>query len=406
MKTSIEVRKPYYNKFSAACFKLYSTIVNNDVNDSVSNDIETAKTEMINNLNKIFEEKECLDIIITNNIDNIPFGIIVNPTITNMDLIGILVDDTTDVSCFTRYTVEIDSNLFTQLGLTADELAFYITYNIYAMTCTTTMDTIKEIIDLIVGSTNEDINIRNSVNYSQILIFGIKTTLFDMEDLLHIINKGDIVLNPLLTEFLGMDNANNTLHSIEDKAKTRYLDFDGGKTDPNLGTLKWAFMIYNDIDTYYKDATATLDDAVRLTGSQSVKDEIAKTIKSINKAAVEITAESASILNEAKKGSFFANLKQNGLRSIEDDYYEFSIRLKNCETQDDAMYILRQINSRIAILDDYLMNTELSDNERERWLNLIHKFRVLREELGKKKIGNKKQYGIFFDYDKLDELDK
>lgn len=405
MKTTVESRKPYYNKFESACFKLYTAMTTDDINESISNDIESAKEEMITNLNKIFEEKECLDIEITNNIDNIPFGIIVNPTITNIDLIGILVDDIGDISNFSRYSLEIDSTIIASLGLSYDELAFYIVYNIYSMTCTSNMDNIKQIIDLIVGSTNEDINIRNSVNYSQILIFGIKTTLFDMNDLLHVVNNGDTVLNPLLVTFKG-DSAYDILHSIEYKARNRFLDPDGGKSTPNLGTLKWAFMIYNDINTYYKDATATLDDALRLTGSQTVKDEISKTIKSINKAAAEVTVESANILNEAKKGSFFANLKQNGLRSIEDDYFEFSIRLKNCETQDDALYILRQINSRVAILDDYLMNTELSDTERERWLNLIHKFRVLREELGKKKIGNKKQYGIFFDYDKLDELDK
>ena len=33
------------------------------------------------------------------------------------------------------------------------------------------------------------------------------------------------------------------------------------------------------------------------------------------------------------------------------------------------------------------------------------KYRELREVLARKKIVNKKQYGLFFDYDKLDHLD-
>ncbi len=101
----------------------------------------------------------------------------------------------------------------------------------------------------------------------------------------------------------------------------------------------------------------------------------------------------------------FKNLKLNGLRGIEDDLYEYKIRTKNCETEDEAMYILRQINTRINILEDYLASTEVSPAEANRWRSVIDSFRDLRAELAKKKISNKKQYGIFIDYDQYDKLD-
>ena len=107
-----------------------------------------------------------------------------------------------------------------------------------------------------------------------------------------------------------------------------------------------------------------------------------------------------------EKSAFFAALKKNGLRQIEDDLYEYKIRYKNCDTTEEALYIIRQINSRISILDDYLLsNPEISDYERDRWLDIIQKFKDLREEVGKKKVVSRKSYGLFVDYDKLDAMD-
>ena len=110
-------------------------------------------------------------------------------------------------------------------------------------------------------------------------------------------------------------------------------------------------------------------------------------------------------MNESKGFSLFKSLKQNGLRSIEDDLYEFKIRLKNAETEEDAIYILRQINTRISILEDYIANTELSESEERRWQSVIDAYRTLRIELSKKKIGYKKSYGVFVDYDKFDAIE-
>ena len=47
----------------------------------------------------------------------------------------------------------------------------------------------------------------------------------------------------------------------------------------------------------------------------------------------------------------------------------------------------------------------MSPAEANRWRSVIDSFRDLRAELAKKKISNKKQYGIFIDYDQYDKLD-
>ena len=118
-----------------------------------------------------------------------------------------------------------------------------------------------------------------------------------------------------------------------------------------------------------------------------------------------------SIINKAtdllesvkKKNSLFRRLRINGLRSIEDDLYEYRVRAKNAKTEDEAMYTLRQINTRLAILDDYIKYEDLDDSERDKYVDVINQFRDIREYLSTKKIYNRKNYGIWYDYDQLDK---
>ena len=66
----------------------------------------------------------------------------------------------------------------------------------------------------------------------------------------------------------------------------------------------------------------------------------------------------------------------------------------------------KRINTRINILTDYIYNTPgLSDSERKHWENVVMMYQDLRIKLTKKNIINKKSYGIWFDYSKLDNLD-
>ena len=44
-----------------------------------------------------------------------------------------------------------------------------------------------------------------------------------------------------------------------------------------------------------------------------------------------------------KKMSLASQIKYSGLKSLEDDIYEYRMRIKNVETENDAIYIIRQI---------------------------------------------------------------
>ena len=87
-----------------------------------------------------------------------------------------------------------------------------------------------------------------------------------------------------------------------------------------------------------------------------------------------------------------------------DDIYEYRMRIKNVETEADAIYIIRQINNRMGIISDYLDTEELSDTDKERFFKLYDKYDQLREELSKKAVYNKKMYGLFVDYNALKQM--
>jgi hypothetical protein len=196
------------------------------------------------------------------------------------------------------------------------------------------------------------------------------------------------------------------------------------QSQPDLSLLQWCLLVYKSLDTEYKDAIEVLNNAKAVTGSELDKSEINKLIKSLKRASSELITESSvyeciqkdtvsrDVVKEqylAEKFSLFKNLKKNGLRSIEDDLFEYRVRIKNCTEQEDAIYILRCINTRLAILDDYIMNENITDYERQHWQEVADQFRLLRIEIGSKKFGSaSKNFNAFLniDYEALDQLDK
>ena len=81
------------------------------------------------------------------------------------------------------------------------------------------------------------------------------------------------------------------------------------------------------------------------------------------------------------------------------------MRIRNVETQDDAILLMRQINNRMAILDEFLLeHPELSEKDRKHWDDVFDKYQTLREELSDKAVYNKKMYGLFVDYNMLQQM--
>lgn len=376
---------------------------------------------MIKALNNTFPRHKCVNAYYTLNTDNIIFGVRVNPTITKQDVSKIIMEDNEDDTPveFKTYEIEIDSKLLS-CSVTGKELEAIILHDVAAMMATpASIERLKNI--LATNYANQDIafNIRKYIDISYPLNFAIKDTLNKITGFMFVF-ASDIDELRVPDMFKNDTDLAETLRS----ACVKVFDSEYGADDSvlagNFAILDWVLDVYRDIEGKAINMIDTFKEAINFTGSIIDRAEMNKCISELK--TLNITANVASINNESisiykffdKKNvssineiSFFANLKRNGLRSIENDLYEYSMRTKNCETEEDAMYILRGINTRISMLDDYVFNTpEISQAERDHWNAVSQKFRELREILIKKKIANKKAYGIFIDYDKLDKLDQ
>lgn len=377
---------------------LYAALTIGNNVDGTERNLNTGKICEV--LNSIFPNNYCTEVIYTKNTDKLMFGIYVNPVISPNDTISILTDGEPIV--IKNYSVEIDSKLF-DIGLTLDELIAYILFDISNMILYQNhINTIRQVINVYQMETNSSIIFTAVANRVKIFVFVIKDAMIKFSSLKYADNDS-ILSNPFINSD---DDLRNSLIDAQNKIRSSVFGLGSAVKEPQLTLLQWALDLYINFDTRFNTALETLKQSKSFTASKLLKSEIDKAINSMMRMSSLVATEAASIINEAKnRGSLFANLKRNGLRAIEDDLYEYRIRAKNAESEEEAWYALKQINTRINMLEDYLYNEQdLSEADYDRWRNVINSYRALREELSTKKIVNKKNYGLFFDYDQLDQI--
>jgi len=352
--------------------------------------------EICRSLNVLFDQAKCTKVIYTVNIDKLPFGIYIDPKISNYDLMNILFEDRDTQFRIREYVVEIDSKLFME-GLTPEDITKMLLHDVEIMLSADIVDKVKGLIDIYTASM-DTISIKDSINANAIIIYAIKDTF-----------------NKLSSSLYGKyDFKFYTDEMIDKVSKLDYENISIYDNFPKVIILQWAFMVYRDIRINYALIKSTLEDAKALTGSKLIQDTIDKTLVAINRTGYELVDESVSLTKfidanniPLSEVSIFKSLKTSGLRAIENDYYEYAILVKSASDENEAMYALRGINTRINILTDYIYNTPgISDAERKHWENVVQMYQDLRIKLTKKNILNKKSYGIWFDYSKLDNLDK
>lgn len=350
-------------------------------------------------INDFFQEAECIDVIYTTNTDSMPFGVIVTPKFNPDSINGILLHGNS--INITKYFVEIDSKMFYK-GLSDEEIAAVMLYNIHYMTADSTpIDQLRELIDSYFVSRDTQLHIRDSVKYQQLLEFGLVDTLIKMTNCLYL---DDDILDDAYLGTLGFDNQ---LSSAKNKIFGNYYGTNStASRHPYMVIIDWCLRLYGNVKQERIPAIHQLEESKSCTASVLYKRLIDNAIDALYRIDTDgILSESAvNLILEGKKGGFFSQIKYNGLRGIEDDLYEFIIRARNAETEDEVMYALKQINARLAILDDYIRYEELSDEDRKRWTDVYIKYKQIRDEIANKKVYNKKNYGIFFDYNQLDQM--
>lgn len=356
-------------------------------------------------INNIFDENTCINVIYTLNTDKPYFGIKINPAIGPKDATIILATD--EKVKLNKYQIEFDSRLF-DIGLSDSELAALTIYEISEMMDNSYIfDNVRAAIDYNIITSDNIINIRDSVNYAQLIIFAIKDTMYKFASVLFKENPDDLLANSTIAAF----EAEDYLLSAREKIVTSLAGEAIRTSNPSI--LVWMFTMCVDISHNSEIIKDTLKDARDFTASKLDLAEIDKTLNSLSRVGENLAFTENTNLNKffdkanigsVNEISIFKNLKRNGLRGIENELYEFAMRVKNCNDADTALLIIRSINSRIGILEDYIYQEKLSDYDYEHWMSVINQYKKLRADLSSKKFKGK-SYGLFIDYDQLDKLD-
>ena len=356
-----------------------------------------------NALNSIFlKDAKCENFIYTINTDKVPFGCVVMPkifpdTINNFMIVG-------DNIRFDSYEVEIDSKLF-DYGLTNEDVVAIILYNIYHLVCDfSPANRVREMIDAWLANRGTNIVIKDSIQFQAILAFGLYDAINQITSCLYL--PDDVTNDPFL-DSLELDNFESALQKL-------YKEIPGCENEitrqPKLTMLDWCLRLYTDVDKERVPALHLLDKAKKLTASVLYINKMNAVINALNRIDTSLYTESAKLyITEAKRRGFFVGLKYAGLQSIEDDLYEYIIRVKNAETDDEVFYCLKQINARLAIISDYIREEResgASEKDLEKWINLKIQYMDIRDKLVKNANYKKKaKYGVFVDYNALDKLD-
>ena len=359
-------------------------------------------------INSIFDENKCLDVLYTLNTDKQFFGIRINPAMSASDATVILSTD--EKVRLVNYQIEFDSKLF-DIGLTGEELVAITIYEIASMMDNTEIfDNLRALIDCNVVTNDDVISIRDSVNYAQLIIFAIKDTMYKLSSMIFKDEPEDLLANPATAA----TETGESLLSAREKIISSISGLGDTFRTPKPVILEWMFLMYRDMKINSGIISDTLNDAKAFTASRLEIAEIDKTLDAVNRIDNSII-ESKNIdlnhffekkhLNSLNEISLFRSLKKNGLRGIENELYEYTMRVKNCTDPDDAYLVMRGINNRLGVLEDYIYSEQLTDSDRRHWEEVAQAYRDLRVVLSKKKLEGK-QYGLFFDYNKLDELDK
>ena len=355
-----------------------SKIKLNPTNDRMAN--------LKNVLNNLFKGTNCESIIYTNNTDKPFFGMCVMPVVNETDIKKMILEN--DFSTLKQnYFLEFDSKLF-EIGLTTRELVAVVLHEIghIILDIDKAVDEVTKSFYMYLQKNRETVDMERFIKYADLLAFGFRDAIRKINN---IFSDEETNADSYAVALGYGQELISALKKITDRCTLLNKDLDN-----KLLVLQWTLRLYKNMKLRRIPALRTLEKTYQRTGSELEKREINKCMNAIKQYEYDAIDESA-VLEEKAKLSIFRRFKYKGMRGIEDDLYGLTLRVKSVDEQDEALMILRDINSRLAILDDYISSEDLDQNDLERWNAVRKKYLMLREELSKKTTYDDKYYGLF-----------
>lgn len=361
--------------------------------DIIISDGKKGLEKLKKELNKFFKDSTCREVLFTNS-DTLFFGMCILPEISS-DMILQIIQDETKVR-FNTYTIEIDSKiLHPSLQITADEMLAMLLHEIgHLINDPSPVDEVRKAIGVYLAKNGDSFNMPKTAKYYAILSYGIKDTVRKLTSMLFIYKDGEV----LADEFVHACGYGEALNSIFEKiCKSGLKTTDS--TVNKLTALTWTLSIYKELKIKRIPALKLLNKMNNITGSRLEKREIermATAIKTINDSSIiecmdynnrDYYYYLCETTGEVKQSKFAKLRKESAIKNIkkfEQDLYEYKMRIRHVSDEDDAYYLMRMINMRISVIEDFLDHERLSEQEHKRWWKLLEQYYSLRDELANK----------------------
>ena len=352
-------------------------------------DLQALKKE----LNKFFKDSKCENVYYTENIDKMFFGMRVGANIDAENIYDYLTDNNS--TRIGSYMVEIDSKLLNPLlGLNPEELTAITLHEVgHMVNDTTPMVDAKNYLNSYLADNKETLSMSDSIHYKEILAYGLKDFLAKDRSIFYTSDVDEILADEFVRGYGYEKYLESAMNKIVKNNPKLYVDSDISK----FTVFAWTLRVYKGLKFRRVGAVQTLAKTRKLTASKIEKKEMENVTRRIMRIDDDALLESVQDKVKAK----MRKARYDTMRSLDDDYYEINMRIRNVEDEDDALYLMRQINTRLGIIEDYMNSEDMDEKEKKRWFESIDRFRSLREKLSKTVTYKSKTYGIYVNYPEI-----
>ena len=343
--------------------------------DHSSSKLSLLKSE----LNKLFIKAKCKEILYTVNNDNLFFGMRVYPNINGGDAMDILRDEDVYIS---EYYLEFDSKLFDpMLALDQRELTAILLHEIgHIVYDTGSIDEVKKHIDMyFVGSDEEAVINTKDLNYQEVLAYAIKDSVVKYASLFTKFGNEEMIADVFVASCGYGPELESGFRKI--LRSSSYMNKD---VDDRFIVLSWALRLNRDLKLKRLPAIKTLNKAKTLTGSQLEKRELSYAASRLARVD-EPVSENAFENMKNRFSKKFTDFKTKGIKIIKNDIYELNLRLRCAEDEMDLLYIIRTTNSDISILQDYITEPDITEEERQSCIAALEELYSIRQKAAKEK---------------------
>lgn len=346
-------------------------------------------------LNKFFNDSECKEVLYTDNTDKMFFGMKTIAMIDADDIYEYLAGD--EPNRIGKYIIEIDSHLFNPvLDLAPHELMAILLHEVgHLVGDAAPIENARNALNVYLASNAEYLKVSQSIHYKEILAYGLKDYLSKTQSMFYTGDISEIYAD----EFAASYGFGDDLASAYKKITSNNMKLYENSEVSKFITFSWTLSLYKNMRVRRIGALKTLARAKQLTGSrleQMEIDNVIRRIKRIDDDAILESSNDNGILAKVKQRMRKARL--NNLRTIDSTFYELNMQIRNVEDEEDALFLMRQINNSLSIIDEYRNSKDCDEYELDRWNDVMEKFTQLRNKLSSTIVYKNKSYGLFVNY--------